>query len=45
MNNPIDYLKIAVIAWAACFAINRALKAAGLSQFAATQAGKSAASS
>jgi hypothetical protein len=38
MNNPIDYLKIAVITWAACFAFNRALKAAGLSQFAATKA-------
>jgi hypothetical protein len=36
MNSPIDYLKIAVITWAAVFAFNRMLKAAGLSQFAAT---------
>lgn len=36
MNNPVDYLKIAVITWAACYAFNRMLKAAGLPQFAAT---------
>jgi hypothetical protein len=42
MNNPIDYLKIAVITWGAVFVINRALKAAGLSQFAATQSAKAA---
>lgn len=38
MNNPVDYLKIAVITWASVFVINRLLKAAGLSQYAATQA-------
>jgi hypothetical protein len=41
MNNPIDYLKIAVITWAAVFAFNKVLKAAGLTQFAATQSAQS----
>jgi hypothetical protein len=45
MNNPVDYLKIAVIAWASIFVINRLLKAAGLSQFAATPNGGAATSS
>lgn len=42
MNHPVDYLKIAVITWAACFAFNRMLAAAGLQQFAATAKGKAA---
>jgi hypothetical protein len=33
MNNPADYLKIAVIAFMTIWIINRALKAAGLSQY------------
>jgi hypothetical protein len=36
MNNPMDYLKIAVITWGAVFVFNKLLTAAGLSQFAAT---------
>jgi hypothetical protein len=37
MNHPMDYLKIAVITWAAVFVFNKVLKAANLSQFAATR--------
>ena len=37
MNNPIDYLKIAVITYAAVFIFNRALARMGLPQFAATR--------
>jgi len=35
MNNMMDYIKIAVIAFIGIFIINRALKAAGLGQFSA----------
>jgi hypothetical protein len=45
MNNPADYLKIVVIAFVSVFIINRCLKAAGLSQFAATPNGGTAATS
>ncbi len=45
MNNPVDYLKIAVISWLGVFVINRLLKAAGFSQYAATPNGGAAASS
>lgn len=38
MNNPMDYLKIAVITWGAVFVFNRLLNAAGLPQFMATPA-------
>lgn len=41
MNNPVDYLKIAVITWAAVLVFNKLLNAAGLSQFTATQAAQS----
>jgi hypothetical protein len=41
MNNPVDYLKIAVITWGAVFVFNRLLKAANLSQFAATATAQS----
>lgn len=40
MNNPADYLKVAVITWAAVFVFNKLLNAAGLSQFTATQSAK-----
>jgi hypothetical protein len=40
MNNPVDYLKIAVITWGAVFVFNKLLNAAGLTQFTATQAAK-----
>ena len=40
MNNPVDYLKIAVITWAAVLVFNKLLTAAGLTQFTATQAAK-----
>jgi hypothetical protein len=36
MNNPADYAKIIIIAFAGVWVINRALKAMGLSQYAAT---------
>jgi hypothetical protein len=36
MNNPIDYLKIIVIAWVSIWLINHGLEAAGLGQYAAT---------
>jgi hypothetical protein len=45
MNKVIDYAKIAVIAWASIYCINRLLKAAGLSQYAATPNGGAASSS
>jgi hypothetical protein len=48
MNNPMDYAKIILIAFAGVWVINRGLKAAGLGQYAATktvQAAASAASS
>lgn len=46
LNHPVDYVKIAVIAWASIFVINRLLVAAGLGQFQATaNGGKAAASS
>jgi hypothetical protein len=41
VNTPVDYLKIAVITWGAVFVFNKLLKAAGLSQFAATQSAQS----
>lgn len=40
MNNPMDYLKIAVITFGAVFVFNKLLTAAGLSQFTATQNAK-----
>lgn len=40
MNNPMDYLKIAVITWGAVFVFNKLLTAAGLTQFTATQSAK-----
>jgi hypothetical protein len=36
-----DYLKIAVITWGAVFVFNKLLKAANLSQFAATASAQS----
>lgn len=45
MNNVADYIKIAVVSWASIFVINRLLKAAGLSKYAATPNGGAAASS
>jgi hypothetical protein len=46
LNHPADYVKIAVIAWASIFFLNRVLAMAGLGQFQATMnGGKSAASS
>lgn len=33
MNNVADYLKIAVVAWVGVFVINKALSAAGMSQY------------
>ena len=33
MNNVMDYLKIAVIAYVGIFVINKALTAAGLAQY------------
>lgn len=41
MNNPMDYLKIAVITWGAVYVFNKLLTAAGLTQFTATQAAQS----
>jgi hypothetical protein len=41
VNNPIDYLKIAVITWGAVLVFNKLLKAANLSQFAATATAQS----
>lgn len=40
MNNPMDYLKIALITFGAVFVFNKMLKAANLSQFAATANGQ-----
>lgn len=33
MNNPADYLKVAVIAFVGVWLINRGLRAAGLTQY------------
>lgn len=40
MNNPIDYLKIAIITFGAVLVFNKLLTSAGLQQFTATQAAK-----
>lgn len=37
MNNPADYIKIAVIAFVSIWLINRALKAAGMGQYQTAQ--------
>lgn len=40
MNNPMDYIKIAIITFGAVFVFNKLLTAAGLQQFTSTQAAK-----
>jgi hypothetical protein len=42
MNTPADYLKIAIITWAAVFVFDRVLKAANLQQFSATLSAQAA---